>query len=637
MRISLFLGAACACVALPSPAVGQDAAGRSDDAFGKLVGLESIGLYGESQVRGFSLENAGNYRIEGNYFARVVPPFYLIRAASTVRIGVNALRYDFPAPSGVLEYDLRRASPGESLTVEAGTRGYSGPFADIVGSFGSQDGRLGLVAGINLAPRQLYTNGAKGDFYGAGAVARWKPAPSIELAAFGSMTDWVADPDIGFVPAGEFLPGKIERGVLRAEKWTEFNNRRQTLGLFGHADLGSDWKLSGGLFHSAEQFGRVDFNLAEEVSEDGDYHALAIVAPGRTAASQSGSLLLERNWASGNLSHRVVATVRLRHSLNSNRPSAIFDVGHSSFDDPFPQIPEPQLDVSGRTVDRTRQTTIGAGYRLGIGGRLELRADVQKTNYSKARTAVDDTRTRGGSKPWLYSGSALFGVTDDLTVFGSYSRGLEESGVAPNGAVNRGEVLPAVLATQRELGLRYGLTPKLSLIAGLFDTRKPTPGVGPDGRFDLIGEVRHRGIEASLAGALTPRLDVVAGLMVLDATLSGTLVDEGLIGRHAVARPSHVALLNINWQPKWAGNLSLDATVTQRGKAYISAANLTKSKLQTTVDIGARYRFKMGKQPLSLRTRVLNLFNSFYWQPDESGTLYPSAQRDFDLTLGAEF
>jgi len=132
LRISLFLGAAaCACVAPPSAALAQDAGGSSDDAFGKLVGLESIGLYDESQVRGFSLENAGNYRIEGNYYARVVPPFYLIRAASTVRIGVNALRYDFPAPSGVLEYDLRRAPPGEGLTIEAGTRGYSGPFADI--------------------------------------------------------------------------------------------------------------------------------------------------------------------------------------------------------------------------------------------------------------------------------------------------------------------------------------------------------------------------------------------------------------------------------------------------------------------------------------------------------------------------
>src|SRR4029453_19440498 len=131
-----------------------------------------------------------NFPIESNYFARGGPPMYLIRSASTVRIGVNALRYDFPAPSGVLEYDLRRAAPGESLTIEAGTRAYSGPFADIVGSLGSDDGRLGVVAGINLATSQLYTNGARGEFYAGGAVGGWKPSFTSELPPFASPTVW---------------------------------------------------------------------------------------------------------------------------------------------------------------------------------------------------------------------------------------------------------------------------------------------------------------------------------------------------------------------------------------------------------------------------------------------------------------
>ena len=77
--------------------------------------------------------------------------------------------------------------------------------------------------------------------------------------------------------------------------------------------------------------------------------------------------------------------------------------------------------------------------------------------------------------------------------------------------------------------------------------------------------------------------------------------------------------------------------MTRLGRAYISSSNITKSELQTTLDLGARYRFRLGKQPVSLRARVLNLFNSFYWQPDASGTLYPNAQRDFELTLQTEF
>jgi hypothetical protein len=49
-----------------------------------------------------------------------------------------------------------------------------------------------------------------------------------------------------------------------------------------------------------------------------------------------------------------------------------------------------------------------------------------------------------------------------------------------------------------------------------------------------------------------------------------------------------------------------------------------------------RYAFKAGKQPLALRARVVNLFNAYSWRPDVGGTLYPSQQRGFTLSLRAD-
>src|SRR5687767_12637746 len=40
------------------------------DAFGERVGSEQIGLYSEQAVRGFSLQDSGNYRLDGAYFIR---------------------------------------------------------------------------------------------------------------------------------------------------------------------------------------------------------------------------------------------------------------------------------------------------------------------------------------------------------------------------------------------------------------------------------------------------------------------------------------------------------------------------------------------------------------------------------------
>lgn len=639
MRLLFRAGITSACLLLPQELAAQQASGAdANDAFGRLVGLESIGLYDEGQVRGFNLENAGNYRIEGHYFARAISPFFLLREATTVRIGVNALRYDFPAPSGVIEFDLRRVPEGSSFTIETGRRANNGPFADIVGSTRKPGRNLGVLVAAEVAPWQHYANGASGDVYAIGGVVRWEPAPSVNIAAFGNVTNWKADPDTGFAPDGEFLPPRVKRGVLRSQSWARYSEKRRNLGAFGDADLGSNWKLSWGAFYSADRWPRFDFNLLEIKNQAGDYHAQTFVSPPQSVAAKSGSLSLAHEWTSGILTHRMVGTVRARDTLNRNTPTFQFDIGDSNLGLPFPQIPRPDFTISDElSVDRTRQLTLGAGYRVGIGKSVELRGDVQKTDYSRTHRNGDGPVSHGSSRPWLYSASALVGITPRLVVFGSYSRGLEESGVAPVSTVNRGEVLPAVIATQREIGARYSFGPALSLIAGAFDTRKATPGTGPDGRYDLVGEVRHRGLEASLAGALTPRLNVVAGLMILDAKLVGPLVNSKVIGSHPVATPDHVALMNVNWQPKGLKGLALDATLNQLGRAYISSSNITKSDLQTTVDVGARYSFAVGRVPLSLRARILNLTNRFYWQPSSSGTLYPSNPRDFDLSVSATF
>ncbi|MEP7245859.1 MAG: TonB-dependent receptor, partial [Gammaproteobacteria bacterium] len=56
------------------PAVAQradeNAVTTAQDAFGATTGNESIGLYSETEVRGFSPVTAGNVRIEGLYFDR---------------------------------------------------------------------------------------------------------------------------------------------------------------------------------------------------------------------------------------------------------------------------------------------------------------------------------------------------------------------------------------------------------------------------------------------------------------------------------------------------------------------------------------------------------------------------------------
>ena len=93
------------------PALAQRAAenaiASADDAFGSTVGTEKSGIYNDMEVRGFNPVRAGNLRIEGVYFDEQGGLTGRDRAGSRVRVGIAALDYPFPAPSGIVDYQLR--------------------------------------------------------------------------------------------------------------------------------------------------------------------------------------------------------------------------------------------------------------------------------------------------------------------------------------------------------------------------------------------------------------------------------------------------------------------------------------------------------------------------------------------------
>jgi hypothetical protein len=103
----------------------DDPLATANDAFGLTLGLESIGLYGPGGIRGFNPQSAGNVRIDGLYFDQQGALSNRVVEGSTIRIGVSEIGYAFPAPTGIVDYDLRHPGNGTpSATVVAS----AGPF-----------------------------------------------------------------------------------------------------------------------------------------------------------------------------------------------------------------------------------------------------------------------------------------------------------------------------------------------------------------------------------------------------------------------------------------------------------------------------------------------------------------------------
>ena len=122
------------------------------------------------------------------------------------------------------------------------------------------------------------------------------------------------------------------------------------------------------------------------------------------------------------------------------------------------QRPKPALAFTAQSRDSIDQVFGGGQAQLTLPRLGQLSGGVERVRYEKTFRAPVGGTTRGVSEAWLYNVSAAWRVRPRVTVFAAANRGLEDTGAAPASAVNRGEVLPAILSTQREAGFPVSYT-----------------------------------------------------------------------------------------------------------------------------------------------------------------------------------
>lgn len=634
LSLTLFLApAAYAQSASPRPAEARDVVRESDDAFGRRIGIEDVGLYSESEVRGFDLQSAGNYRIEDHYFVRAAGLLQPVTQGTAIRVGVSALRTDFAAPSGVVQYALTDGVPGVHATIEAGWWGGSGPVALPRVAAMTAGGGLSAAGGVQLSLAQRYTDGTRGDFVAFGIVPRWRPSPGIRLTGIWSRNLFTRGASISYSSTG-VPPARIRRGTDRTQAWMEVSNTSDLAGVMADIDAGAGWTFGASAFRSSLPYQRNVFSLISLPRGGAPAEASGLLYGAETRSSISAEITAAKRFATGSLQHRLLVMVRRRDSMASSDPGTAFQLGQYPDMDNPPERDRPAVTLDPRRLrDDVGQWTAGLGYRLSIGDGAEVRADVQRVDYVKQARALDGSLTHNASRPWLYGGALSVAITPALTGYASFTRGLEESGIAPANAVNRGAILPAAISRQSELGLKYPIPGGPTFIAGLFDLSKPLLGIDARGAFSFVGAVRHRGAELSLAGPLTPRLSVVMGATYLDARASGELVDLGLYGVHPINRPSAVALANATWRVPWIDRLTIDGGMTFRSQRYGDRANSFTLPSYVILNLGLRQAITLDGKPFTLRARVTNVTDRFAWNVGNSGLLNPIAPRAMTLTL----
>ena len=611
---------------------GENAVTSADDAFGTSVGNESVGLYSSDEVRGFSPGAAGNIRMDGLYLGGIFVGNPRLNAGSAVKVGLSAQGYPFPAPTGIVELSMRPAGSEPLLSGVA----YGGWRTGL-----ELDGQLPVSETLSIAGGvgfNRFMDNPGGDhayYYTAGIAPEWRPDDGTRVRAYYGIEYSPRDRSTPFIFVnGPHLPPEIPYR-FQGQDWAAWRNRTHSMGAFGHTTFGG-WRIAAGIFRQAFSNPESYNTLMVDTAADGAARYLVNIHPPRTTNSNAGEVRLTRTFEEGPRRHNLYLSAKGRLRRGEFGGEQVVDFGPITVGEVPPEFPEPDVEFGEETRDKLRQMTGGIAYHGLWPGVGEFSVGVQKTRYRKTISPPDADPIVTRAQPWLYNATLAVNLFKGLVAYGGYTRGLEDSGVAPEIAVNRSEAPPALLTSQKDIGIRYAFGP-MRLVVGGFDVRKPYFNLDPGLVYRQLGTVRHRGLEISLTGQPIEGLNIVTGAVLMKPRVSGDAVELGLIGKRAVGKAETTIIANVDYRLPFAPAFSVNLGVNHLGERPGSADNLLIVPGRTMIDLGGRYRFELAKNPATFRLQVTNLLDDYAWNVTEFGAFRRTSPRRVQGTLSVDF
>ena len=425
-----------------------------------------------------------------------------------------------------------------------------------------------------------------------------------------------------------------EGKVNLAPSWQAQNTRGQTNMLTFEWDAFENAQITGGIgYNNARYYG--NFASPTVTSSGLTYNSGRARLTDQRFKTLSMNLTARGEFETGPVSHNWSAAFdridRKRTTYQGARQT------RSSVIDPSLDIPTqlakldsnlgsawsatPSLDTVIKVNSLAVSDTLGFAdnkYRLTLGGRFQAVEQKNKLNGRKA----DASRF----SPMLM---AAWVPQPDLVVYGNYMEDLEPSDIRTDDDGHVTMADPRV-SRQFEVGVRKNWGDFVTTL-NAFQIKRPgywrgntTSGTDFAARKNAglaysgseQGIERSRGIEFNTyANLLNKTLRPTFGLMYLQSTVKDyPNFADNLVNGVQVANPRVIAKAGVEWDTPFVKGLTLNGNVSYFGKSYQDTQKQYAFPSYTLVDVGARYKTKLGKNTLTVSSSVENLFNKNYWQ-----------------------
>jgi catecholate siderophore receptor len=262
---------------------------------------------------------------------------------------------------------------------------------------------------------------------------------------------------------------------------------------------------------------------------------------------------------------------------------------------------------------------------------------LRQTRDDKTSANLDLSRTDNTISPRL---GVVYQPTSAVSLYASASQSFQPIADSFTFKVNSDQLKPEETINY-EVGSKIELFDNLTLTTSLFEmTRANIQTTDPSDSTKAlsVGEQRVRGVELSVAGAITPLWDVIAGYAYLDGEITQssekTKVGTPFQGNQPALTPRHSASLFL--KRKLPGGFNVNGGLRYEGERYTSADNLVKLPGYTRFDLGTGYSGKS----LEVNFTLKNVFDKKYYIAAHSGANdynLPGAPRTAEVTARWKF
>lgn len=591
-----------------------------------------IGYYENFNVRGFELNAASSYKINGQTVVGEQNVALENKQQVELLKGLSGLQSGVAEPGGLVNYVTKRAEDVRSVTVSTNEQGERYLATDLGGWFGSER-QFGLRANLAHEDIRSYVDHADGKRDFASLAFDWQISANatLQLDADYQHREQRSVPGYQLLGGTELPHGIDPDDRLAYQHWAKpVQNDSLNLGGRFEYRFNDDW--TGTLSASRSKVVIDDYSsfawgcygstscasaaVPNYFSPQGDYDIYDFRSPDDTRRTDEVQAVLNGRFDGLGLGHELTVGTSAQRRTLDQRPYYNEFVGSGNIATGAPAVApsERPIGSSERRLDSRQygvffsdRITFNEHWQTVLGAR-EVRLD-EKT-WDETGLAGRHTQ----QYQLLPNAALIYKPQPDTTLYASYSKGLSAGGTAPWFADNRFEILAPTLSRQLEVGIKRDWQ-GMSLTAALFQIRQAYQYARPDATgFTYVqqGQQKNTGLELGASGWVTSRLQIQASAAAIRARVqnSGTDAYEG---HQAINVPTLRAALQAEYSLPVAG-LALLGGARYSASKYASQAGNVEVGGYTVFDVGSRYRTTVGGYDTVLRLTVDNVFDKRYWR-----------------------